>query len=304
MSWLRVYAPYLALPLTRRTLRAMQARKDSVRTRSRVRGARTASAWLVGALALAGCGAAAQGPTAGSTAPTALASGSSSAAAGGGTFLDVAVPADVLNAPLQDASGKSFTLASLKGRLVVLANFLTTCHDICPLTSANMRDIAAAVKSAGLSDKVAVVEATVDPARDNPARLAAYQALYGGPTWTLATGAPASIDALWQFLGVPATKVSFSAKELATMPRDWQTGQVTTYDMQHADIVVIIGADGHWRWMDLGSPGTTAAKVPKRLQAFLSEDGKSNLAHPDQVSWTVPAVISALDALGGTKIAS
>ena len=273
-----------------------------VRTRTR-----WGAAGLGAALLLAGCGATSPVSSSGSTqatAPTTLASGDSSAAAGGGTFLNVAVPANVLNAPLQDAAGKTFTLASLKGRIVVLSNFLTTCHDICPLTSANMRDIAGAVKAAGLSDKVAVVEATVDPARDTPERLAAYQALYGGPTWTLATGAPASLDALWQFLGVPATKVPFSAKELATMPKDWQTGKVTTYDMQHADIVVIIGADGHWRWMDLGSPGTTAAKVPARLRAFLSDDGKANLANPEQVAWTVPAVISALNALGGTAIAS
>ena len=285
----------------------MQGRKGLVRahrvTRSR---ARWSAAALAASVLLAGCGttssAGGASPNGSAAATSALGSSGSSAAPGGGTFLDVAVPTSVLDAPLQDAAGKTFTLASLKGKLIVLANFLTTCHDICPLTSANMRDIAASVKAAGLSGKVAVVEATVDPARDTPARMAAYQALYGGPTWTLATGAPASLAALWQFLGVPATKVPFSKKELATMPKDWQTGAVTTYDMQHADIVVIIGADGHWRWMDLGSPGTTAAKVPAKLKAFLSDDGRSNLTSPAQVSWTVPSVIAALNALGGTTI--
>ncbi len=260
------------------------------------------------ALLLAGCGAGTStssgtGSSTPTIAPSALPSGDSSPAATGGTYLNIPVPAAVLDAPLQDQTGHTFTLASLKGKLVVIANFLTTCHDICPLTSANMRSIAAAVKAAGASDKVAVVEITVDPARDTPARLAAYQALYGGSTWTLATGSPATLDALWNFLGVPAKQVPFDKKELATLPRDWQTGAVTTYDVQHPDIVVVLGADGHWRWMDLGSPGTKPANVPQRLQAFLSADGKDNLAHPSQPAWTVPAVTSALDALAGTHIA-
>ena len=48
------------------------------------------------------------------------------AAAGGGSYLDEAIPADVLALKLFDQDGKTFTLGSLKGKYVVITNFLTS----------------------------------------------------------------------------------------------------------------------------------------------------------------------------------
>ena len=47
------------------------------------------------------------------------------AAKAGGTVLNVPIPTEILSIPLTDSSGKNFTLASLKGKTVVLTDFLT-----------------------------------------------------------------------------------------------------------------------------------------------------------------------------------
>ena len=104
---------------------------------------------------------------------TPLAVGQGAAAPGGGTMLNVPVPADVLNVELFDSAGKIFTLNSLKGKTIVIADFLTSCQEICPMTSVNMRQIGDAVTASPLKDSVKVLEISVDSGRDTPARLAA-----------------------------------------------------------------------------------------------------------------------------------
>lgn len=74
------------------------------------------------------------------------------------------------------------------------------------------------------------------------------------------------------------------------------------YDMSHADLVLIVGPDGSWRWLDLGAPKTADGKIPATLLAFLTEDGKSALAKPEDPTWTVDAVLSALSTLTGKPI--
>jgi cytochrome oxidase Cu insertion factor (SCO1/SenC/PrrC family) len=58
--------------------------------------------------------------------------------------------------------------------VVVLAPFLSLCQDECPLITAAYTSLQRDVQAAGLSQRVAFVEATVDPVRDSIARLAAY----------------------------------------------------------------------------------------------------------------------------------
>jgi len=111
-----------------------------------------------------------------------LAVGQGAAAPGGGSFLNSPIPSAVQKISLFDSSGKTFTLASLKGKTVVIANFLTSCQEICPMTSVSMRQIGDAVAASSLKNKVKVLEISVDGARDTPARLTAYQANLGSKT--------------------------------------------------------------------------------------------------------------------------
>ena len=225
-----------------------------------------------------------------------------SAATGGGSYLDEAIPANVLSLKLVDQDGKNFTLASLKGQYLVITNFLTSCQEICPMTTANMRTIGEAIAASALKEKVKVLEISVDSGRDVPSRLAAYRSLYSDRNFTLATGGEADLQTLWTYFGAPATRMEFTAKEKAALPVDWQTGKPSAYDMSHSDLVTIVGPDGHWKWLDLGNPNPGKATIPDKLKKYLSEDGLNNLAKPQEPSWSVDAVYSALHDLTGILI--
>ena len=228
--------------------------------------------------------------------------GQAQAAPIGGTFLNLSIPSKILNLPLQSADGTKFTLGSLKGKTVLIANFLTSCQEICPMTTANMQRIADRIDNAKASTKVVVLEITVDPVRDTPSRLAAYQKLYGSTNWKLATGTSANIAALWKYFGAPATKEKFSAAELKGLPKDWQTGKVNAYDMVHADLILALSPQSKWVWLDLGSPKTVDGKIPSAMKKFLSEDGLKNLAKPEEPSWGVPAALAALSTISDIEI--
>jgi len=219
----------------------------------------------------------------------------------GGTFLKSAIPADVLSLPLFDANGKSFTLGSLAGKYMVITNFLTSCQEICPMTTANMRDIANAVNKTELKDKVAVIEISVDAERDNAARLKAYQDLFNDYSFTLASGTEKNLAAIWKYFGAPGQKMPITAKDSASMPVDWLTGKPSTYDVMHPDLVVIVSPNSEWRWLDLGSPKSNGV-IPPKLKAFLSEDGLKNLATPEEPNWSPKAVFYALEQLSGVAI--
>jgi len=218
----------------------------------------------------------------------------------GGTFLNEPLPAEILSIELTDQSNHKFKLSDLKGKSLVITNFLTSCQEICPMTTVNMRDIAASVDAAALSKQIEVLEITVDPKRDTPSRLTAYQDLFNDNRWSLVTGSESGIAKIWEFFGAPATREMMDSSE--TMPMDWQTGKPNTYDMMHADLVVIVGPDGNWLWLDLGAPKTKSGVVPPVLNKFLSDQGKKNLVSPQEPSWTVDAVLSALSQITGKDI--
>jgi len=223
------------------------------------------------------------------------------AAKAGGTILNVPIPAELLTIPLTDANGKTFTLESLKGKTIVLTDFLTLCSEICPMISVNMRNIGDAIAKEKLGGSVESLEVTVDPKRDSPKRLKAYQALFNDPSWTVATGTSAGLKTLWSWFGV-YTKVVPAQKGVI----DWMTNKQTTYDVEHADAIAIIGPDLHWRWLDLGAPAVDNPKaknaVPATLYTFMSPSGKLNLLKPEQPTWSTGAVYGALNEIFKIKI--
>ena len=229
--------------------------------------------------------------------------GTGEAAPGGGTYLNEAIPAEVLKLALVDQNGTSFTLDSLKGKTVVITNFLTSCQEICPMTSANMRDVGDAISKANASEKIKVLEITVDGKRDVPSRLLAYQNLFATKNWTLAGGSESNLKQLWEFFGAPATMEEFSEADKKMNPPDWQTGKPVTYDMMHVDLVVIVDEKSIWRWLDLGAPNVGTSTIPAKLKSYLTPDGLKNLEKPEGSSWKVEAIYSALTDITGIKIA-
>ncbi len=205
-----------------------------------------------------------------------------------GSLVDRPVP----DIALTDERGRRVSLASFRGRYLILAPSMTLCHEVCPMTAAVLGEIQAAVRRDGLARRVAVAEATVDPWRDSPARLRAYRRLIGARFETL-TGSPAQIRRLWRFFGVYYGRVPQDDPP----DRDWLTHRVETFDVQHTDALLIVDPGGRWRVAVLGMP-STGGTLPAKLRRLLNDQGRRNLRHPDQ-PWTAKQALDDLFALRG-----
>ncbi|MHB8330088.1 MAG: SCO family protein, partial [Acidimicrobiales bacterium] len=157
---------------------------------------------------------------------------------------DRALPPSVLGAPLVDEHGTPTSLAGFRGRIVVLTPFLTSCQETCPLTTGALLAMQRDVAAAGLARRVVFVEASVDPVRDVPSRLAAY-ARATGANWPLLTGTPVAMATLWHAFGVYYQQVP----EGSPPGTDWQTGAPYAYDVDHSDGFVLLGPDLHERFV-------------------------------------------------------
>ena len=123
------------------------------------------------------------------------------------------------NVALVDQQDRAVSLAGLSGKVVVLAPFLSLCQDECPVVTGAFIALQRDLRSAGLSNRVVFVEATVDPGRDSVARLAAYQRMFGAD-WDLWTGTAADVAAFWKPFGV-----EYQITPEAQPPKtDWFTG--------------------------------------------------------------------------------
>lgn len=92
---------------------------------------------------------------------------------------------------LQDAQGRTRTLADYRGKVVALFFGYTHCPDVCPTSLAEMRDILPQLGDAGRDLQVLFV--SVDPARDTPDLLAQYVPAFH-PRFVGLTGTPGQIE--------------------------------------------------------------------------------------------------------------
>lgn len=75
-------------------------------------------------------------------------------------------------------TGSEFTEARLKGSVTLLFFGYTSCPDACPGTMARLRAVIGELPESK-QDELTVLFVSVDPARDDPERLAAYTRHYG-----------------------------------------------------------------------------------------------------------------------------
>jgi protein SCO1/2 len=198
---------------------------------------------------------------------------------------------------LVNQRGQAVSLAGLRGRVVVLAPFLSLCQDECPLVTGAFIALQRDLPAAGLAHRVVFVEATVDPGRDTVARLAAYQKEFGAD-WELWTGTPAAIAAFWKPLGV-----SYKIVPEEQPPKtDWYTGQPLTYDVDHTDGYFLVDAAGRERFVDATAPNEKGALDPK-LRSLLDDGGLHDLENPQAPNWTTADALAAIGWLLGTNIA-
>jgi protein SCO1 len=96
---------------------------------------------------------------------------------------------------LVDQNGKTMSLASLKGKPVVVDFIYTLCPGPCLMETAKLTNVAVRL-GADLGWKVAIVSITVDPEHDGPARLREYAQQQGADKkgWYFLTGSAADVD--------------------------------------------------------------------------------------------------------------
>ena len=101
---------------------------------------------------------------------------------------------DVPPFQLVERSGDPYGSAQLAGRVWV-ANFIfTTCPDICPALTAEMKGLE---QRLGPDERPQRVSISVDPTRDTPEVLRRYAELHGaGPQWVFLTGERPAIASL------------------------------------------------------------------------------------------------------------
>jgi protein SCO1 len=134
-----------------------------------------------------------------------------------------------LGAEWTNDAGQRVTLASLRGRPVVLTLFFASCEYACPTLVKDMQRLREALPDDARA-KTQFVLVSFDSVRDTPAALKAYRdrlALDG--SWTLLHGEPATVQELAMLLGVryqQDVRGQFSHSNLITvLNRDGEVAQ-------------------------------------------------------------------------------
>ena len=108
---------------------------------------------------------------------------------------------------LRGSDGQELKLARYRGKAVLMSFGFSSCPAVCPTTLATL---AQARKLLGpQADSVQVVFVTVDPERDDPARLKAYLSAFDA-SFVGGTGKPDALEAVRKNYGVSARKVAMN----------------------------------------------------------------------------------------------
>lgn len=139
---------------------------------------------------------------------------------------------------LTDHSGREFRTAQLAAGWTLLFFGFTNCPDVCPTTLATLAATSRALADLPAGARPRVVLVTVDPARDTPARLAAYLGHFDSAFIGL-TGTAGAIEALTRGLGVV----------VQARPPD----PYGNYAVDHSAAIFLLDSDGAMR-AAFGSP--------------------------------------------------
>ena len=167
---------------------------------------------------------------------------------------------------LVDQHGRPFDNATIAGREVVIAPFLTSCQETCPIYTGLFLQLRKELPSS-----VILAEVTIDPWDDTPQRLRAYAAGIGAG-WTFATADPATLAAFWQHFHVPLSR-----------------GDV------HQSELMLIDGHGFIRHGYAGVPHVGSG-LPASLMGQLDAEGRSTLAAGGD-GWGAPQVLDAVQTM-------
>ena len=193
-------------------------------------------------------------------------------------------------------AGAAVSLAGLRGKVVVLAPFLSLCQDECPLVTGAFISLQRDLRAAGLAHRVVFVEATVDPGRDTVARLAAYQKEFGAD-WDLWTGTPADIAAFWKPFGVEYQIVpEEQPAEDGLVHRPAPDLRRRPHRRLHPHRPA-----GRERFVDASAPNEKGV-LDSKLRGLLDDGGLHDLQNPQAPDWTTADALASISWLLGTNI--
>jgi len=121
----------------------------------------------------------------------------------------------------------------LAGRPTLMGFVYTHCPDICPMTTANMKQVR---EQLGTPEDVQFVTVTFDPVRDTPSVLRQYRDAYGleNASWLFLTGDTTAVNQMMERFGI-RSQVSYSSTT--------ENGE-EVYFIDHSDQVTLLDAKG------------------------------------------------------------
>lgn len=110
-------------------------------------------------------------------------------------------PKSIIDFELISDNGAAYEPSDLKGHWSFLYFGYTFCPDVCPLTLAQLSQVASKLDEQSTATAMRYLLISVDPARDTPDRLAAYTKSFG-PKFQGVSGEKEQLDKLTKDLGV------------------------------------------------------------------------------------------------------
>jgi len=114
-------------------------------------------------------------------------------------------PQTIPEVMLENQAGEAVSLHELRGQLVVVTFFYSSCRVMCPLLGVYMSEVRNQVRAMEGGHDVHFVSMSFDPERDTPKRLQAYGSRYGAESedWWIARPRE-KLDRLLEAFGVVA----------------------------------------------------------------------------------------------------
>ena len=166
------------------------------------------------------------------------------------------MPASVSSIPLTTQTGAVTTLSAFHGKTVMVVPFLTLCQDVCPFTTGNLLAVQQSIEAAQQNKNVAVIEYSVDPARDTPAVLKAYMENFD-PGFLALRAPPEQLPALAKNFKIYYQKVEGRVPD--------------SYTMDHSAGSYVYDTQGHLRLF--ARYGGGPAPMTSDIQTLLREAG-------------------------------
>ena len=132
------------------------------------------------------------------------------------------------NVVLQDQDGRSLRFYDdlIQGKVVSINFVYTTCTDVCPLDTAQLREVQR-ILGDHVGRDVHMYTISINPERDTPADLRRFMRTYDvGPGWTFLTGSREDITVLQRRLGLrPVDERSLRDHDTSVIVGNERSGQ-------------------------------------------------------------------------------